>query len=259
MSVAASSCLLRARRLDVGVAQVRAVSGLDLDLKAGDRLAILGRNGVGKSTLLAALAGLHPSQGQLECGGAPLARWSARALARLRGWLPQHPDDPFASSVEEAVLVGRHPWLERFEWEGDDDLRIAADALAAMGLAGFAQRNVQTLSGGERQRVSIAALLAQTPQLYLLDEPLTHLDLAGQISVLDHFRAVADQGAAVLMVLHDINLALRWASHLLILFGDGAWLAGPVEDVASAEVFGRALGHPVRALDDAGRPYFVPA
>ncbi|WP_374404682.1 ABC transporter ATP-binding protein [Niveibacterium sp.] len=259
MSNAALPCLLRARRLDVGVAQVRAVSALDLDLKAGDRLAILGRNGVGKSTLLAALAGLHPSQGLLECGGAPLGRWSARALARLRGWLPQHPDDPFASSVEEAVLVGRHPWLERFEWEGDDDLRIAADALAAMGLAGFAQRNVQTLSGGERQRVSIAALLAQTPQLYLLDEPLTHLDLAGQIAVLDHFRAVADQGAAVLMVLHDINLALRWASHLLILFGDGAWQAGPVGEVASASVFGRALGHPVRALNDAGRPYFVPA
>jgi len=128
-----------------------------------------------------------------------------------------------------------------------------------MGLAGFAQRNVQTLSGGERQRVSIAALLAQTPQLYLLDEPLTHLDLAGQIAVLDHFRGVADQGAAVVMVLHDINLALRWASHLLILFGDGAWLAGAVDEVASAAVFGRALGHPVRALDDAGRPYFVPA
>jgi len=259
MSAATLLSLLRARRLDVGVAQVRAVSGLDLDLKAGDRLAILGRNGVGKSTLLAALAGLHPSHGQLECGGVPLARWSARGLARLRGWLPQHPDDPFASSVEEAVLVGRHPWLERFEWESDDDLRIAADALAAMGLAGFAQRNVQTLSGGERQRVSIAALLAQTPQLYLLDEPLTHLDLAGQIAVLDHFRGVADQGAAVVMVLHDINLALRWASHLLILFGDGAWLAGAVDEVASAAVFGRALGHPVRALDDAGRPYFVPA
>jgi iron complex transport system ATP-binding protein len=238
---------------------VRAVNALDLDLHPGDRLAILGRNGVGKSTLLAALAGLHPSRGQLECGGQALSAWSARALARLRGWLPQHPDDPFASSVEEAVLVGRHPWLERFEWEGEDDLRIAADALAAMGLKGFARRNVQTLSGGERQRVAIAALLAQTPQLYLLDEPLTHLDLAGQIAVLDHFRGVAAEGAAVVMVLHDINLALRWASHLLILFGDGAWQGGCVADVASAEVFGRALGHPLRALHDGERTHFVPA
>ncbi|MCX9155961.1 ABC transporter ATP-binding protein [Niveibacterium sp. 24ML] len=255
----AASPLLCARALDVSVAQVRAVRRLDLDLAPGHRLAILGRNGVGKSTLLAALAGLHPSHGRLECGGRALSAWPARALAQLRGWLPQHPDDPFASSVEEAVLVGRHPWLERFEWESEDDQRIAASALAAMGLAGFARRNVQTLSGGERQRVAIAALLAQTPQLYLLDEPLTHLDLAGQIAVLDHFRGVAAGGAAVAMVLHDINLALRWASHLLILFGEGDWLAGSVAEVASAEIFGRALGHPLHALHDGERLYFVPA
>lgn len=259
MSAALVPPLLRARGLDVRVAKVCAVRQLDLDLVPGNRLAILGRNGVGKSTLLAALAGLHASEGRLECAGRALSAWPARALARLRGWLPQHPDDPFASSVEEAVLVGRHPWLERFEWEGEDDLRIAAGALAAMGLAGFARRNVQTLSGGERQRVAIAALLAQTPQLYLLDEPLTHLDLAGQIAVLEHFRGVAASGAAVAMVLHDINLALRWATHLLILFGEGDWLAGTLAEVASAEVFGRALGHPLHVLRDGERLHFVPA
>ncbi|GAA5173525.1 ABC transporter ATP-binding protein [Niveibacterium umoris] len=258
MSVGVPPPLLHVRGLDVRVADVCAVRALEIDLMAGQRLAILGRNGVGKSTLLAALAGLHASQGVLECGGRAIADWPARALARLRGWLPQHAEDPFASSVEEAVLVGRHPWLERFEWEGEDDLRVAAAALSAMGLQGFAQRNVQTLSGGERQRVAIAALLAQTPQLYLLDEPLTHLDLAGQISVLDHFRSVTEAGAAVAMVLHDINLALRWASHVLILFGAGEWCAGPAEEMASAELFGRALGYPLRALRDGSHVHFVP-
>ena len=257
---AGHSPLLEVRGLEVGVGRITAVRDFDFRIAPGDRVALLGCNGVGKSTLLAALAGLLPVRaGDLHCGGKPLSEWPAAALARHRGWLAQSPDDPFAASVLEAVLVGRHPWLGRFAWEGTEDRAIARAALVAMGLAGFENRNVQTLSGGERQRVAIAALLAQAPRLFLLDEPLSHLDLASQIRVLDHFRDRATAGAGVVIVAHDLNLALRWANRLLLLYGGGEWAAGPVEELAEPAALSRALGHPLRKLADAGAPVFLPA
>jgi iron complex transport system ATP-binding protein len=252
--------LLETRDLEVRIGRTIAVRGFDFRVAAGDRVAVLGCNGVGKSTLLAALAGLLPVRsGEVLCSGRILSAWPAQALACHRGWLAQNPDDPFAASVLEAVLVGRHPWLGRFAWEGAEDRAIASAALQAMGLAGFEARNVQTLSGGERQRVAIAALLAQSPQLYLLDEPLSHLDLASQIRVLEHFQGLAQAGAGVVLVAHDLNLALRWANRLLLLYGNGEWAAGPLSDLANAGPLTRALGHPLRQIVSAGAPIFVPA
>ncbi len=251
--------LLETRGLAVGIGRITAVRGFDFQIAPGDRVAVLGCNGVGKSTLLAALAGLLPPRaGELKYAGRALADWPANALARHRGWLAQNPDDPFAASVLEAVLVGRHPWLDRFAWEGADDRAIAHAALQAMNLTGFAVRNVQTLSGGERRRVALAALLAQTPQLYLLDEPLAHLDLASQIRVLDHFHGLADGGAGVVIVAHDLNLALRWANRLLLLYGDGEWAAGPLAELAEVAPLSRALGHPLRKSEYSDFKVFLP-
>jgi len=254
-----SGPLLEAQAVCVRVGPVRAAEALDFALHPGDRVAVLGRNGVGKSTLLAALAGLHPlAAGALRVLGRPLASWPARELARTRAWLSQHPDDPFAGSALDAVLTGRHPWLGRFDWEGLAEQQLARDALAAMALAGFETRNVQTLSGGERQRVALAAVLAQTPRAYLLDEPLTHLDLASQVRVLAHFRGLAEAGAGVVMVIHDLNLALSWANRLLLLHGDGQWECGSREALARPETLGRALGFPLRAVADGEDAIFVP-
>jgi iron complex transport system ATP-binding protein len=251
--------LLAAENICVGIASTCAVRDASFSLAPGDRLAVLGRNGVGKSTLLAALAGLHPLRsGAVLCAARELSAWKPEALARRRAWLPQHSEDVFASSVLEAVLVGRHPWMGRFAWEGDEELRIAREALRAMDLAGFEARNVLTLSGGERQRVALATVLAQTPSLYLLDEPLTHLDLSSQVAVLEHFAGLAERGAAVVIVEHDLNLALRWANRVLLLFGDGEWEEGPSARVATNGKLSRALGHPLRCLDDNGRTVFLP-
>ena len=178
--------ILEARHLSVSIGLHKVCLGLDLDLAPGSRLAILGRNGAGKSTLLSTLAGLRAADaGMLRLDGKSYAEHGLRNAARLRGWLGQARSDPFASTVLETVLTGRHPHVGRWSWESGADADIAREALETMGLAGMAEREVHTLSGGERQRVAIAALLAQAARLYLLDEPLAHLDLNHQIATLE--------------------------------------------------------------------------
>jgi iron complex transport system ATP-binding protein len=248
--------ILSARDLAVSIGLHKVCLDLDLDLAPGSRLAILGRNGAGKSTLLSTLAGLRaPDAGTLRLAGRSYAEHGPRDAAKLRGWLGQDRSDPFASTVLEAVLTGRHPHLGRWAWESGADAGIARAALAAMGLAGFAAREMHTLSGGERQRVAIAALLAQEPRLYLLDEPLAHLDLNHQIATLDLLaRRAREHGIALAMVLHDPNLALRYCDQVVLLYGDSRHRAGPAADILDAATLSDLYGHPLRRVEN----FFVP-
>ena len=255
--------LLDAIQLEVNIGGHRVCRALNWRVDAGESWAILGRNGVGKSTLLATLAGLRPQQtGKLRIAGLALPQDAqgagARAMARVRGYLSQHQIDPFASTVMESVLVGRHPHLGRWDWESAADRRIAAAALTEVDLDGFAEREVQTLSGGERQRLAVAQLLAQQPQLFLLDEPLTHLDLSHQVALMDLFARRATTGAAIVAVLHDPGFAARYCGQALLLFGDGEWLAGPAGEVIDATNLTRLYGHPLRELRTDGHRWFVP-
>ncbi len=255
--------LLEATQLDVSIGGHPVCRKLDWTVAAGQSWAILGRNGAGKSTLVTTLAGLRAQQGgRLAVAGLdlPHVRQGAgiRAMARVRGFLSQHQMDPFASTVMETVLVGRHPHLGRWDWESTADRRVAAAALAEVDLGGFAEREVQSLSGGERQRLAVALLLAQQPQLFLLDEPLTHLDLQHQIAVMDLFARRAAAGAAIVAVLHDPGFAARYCQQALLLFGDGEWLAGPTAEVITEQHLGRLYGHPLRELQSDGQRWFVP-
>jgi len=228
-------------------------------LRAGEVLVLLGPNGAGKSTLLRTLAGLAaPAAGQVRVAGRPLSDWPMRELARLRAYLPQQQPDLFPSSVLETVLVGRHPHLGRWGWEGGRDEAIARQALRETGMQDFASRDVQTLSGGERQRVAIAAVLAQQARLLLLDEPTNHLDLHHQITTLELLRERAGSGCAVVLVLHDINLAARVADHVVLFDGRGRVLAGSQDEVLRAEVLGEAFSQPMDCIDHGGRRVFVP-
>jgi iron complex transport system ATP-binding protein len=254
--------ILQARNLSVSIGLHKVCLGLDLDLAPGARLAILGRNGAGKSTLLSTLAGLRAADaGSLLLEGRSYAQRGLRDAARLRGWLGQERSDPFASTVLEVVLAGRHPHVGRWAWESGADAGIAREALATMGLAGMEEREVHTLSGGERQRVALAALLAQAPRLYLLDEPLAHLDLNHQIATLELLaRRARDQGVAIVMVLHDPNFALRYCDQALLLFGDSRHIAGPVAEVIDAPTLTSLYGHPMRrvVMPDFAQTVFVP-
>ncbi len=252
--------LLACHDLSVSIAGTPVVQRLNLVLGSGQRLVILGRNGVGKTTLLHTLAGLRePDAGRIELGGETYAALGPRRAAQWRGLLPQHQGDAFAATVLETVLIGRHPHLSRWEWESEADRDRAQAALLAVGLEGFAAREIHTLSGGERQRVALATLLVQQPRVYLLDEPLAHLDLNHQIAVLELMsRRVRQEGSALVMVLHDINLALRFSDRALLLYGDGVHEGGDSDEVLEADRLTRLYGHPVCAMESQGRRWFVP-
>ena len=217
-----------------------------------------GRNGAGKTTLLTTLAGLRaPAAGTIEIDGRPLSTFEPRELARFRGLLPQDDSDPFPATALETVLIGRHPHLSRWRWEGAEDLRIARQALSAADLAGAESRDVRTLSGGERRRVALATLLAQQPRLFLLDEPSSHLDLAHQVATLDRLVSLArTEHRSVVMALHDVNLAMRYCDHALLLDrGEGE--AGPAEELLTRERLSVLYGVPLRRLRDEDRSVFV--
>ncbi len=235
---------LSCRGLAAVVADRWLVSNLDLDVRSGECWTIVGPNGAGKTTLVATLAGLRPAAaGTIAYDGDALATLSPRERARRRGYLPQDSVDHFPASVQETVLVGRHPHLGRFDWESAADLSRASAALARFGLAGFESRDVRTLSGGERRRVALAAVVAQEPGLMLLDEPSSHLDLGQQVAALDGLAALArERGTSLVMVLHDLHLALRYADHAIAL-GGGCAIAGRAEDVLTADTLSTLFGH----------------
>ena len=227
--------LLECRGIDISVESRTLVRGLSLKLGGGSLLAVLGPNGCGKSLSLHTLAGLRlPEAGEILVAGRPLAAWRRSALARELALLPQNVEDPFPASVMQTVLLGRHPHIPRWQWESAADLAIASQALAAVGLAGYEERDILTLSGGERRRAALAAVLAQTPRIFLLDEPTNQLDPNHQLEALRLLRQRADAGAAVITTLHDPNLAERFADDALLLGRNGDWQCGPVADILTS-------------------------
>jgi len=226
----------------------------DASLRAapGRVLALLGPNGAGKTTLLRVMAGeLKPQSGTASFDGSELARWKPRELARRRAFLPQDSQLEFPFAVEEVVMLGRAPHIEGSE--SDEDARIVREALALAGMESFAARDFTSLSGGERQRVQLARVLAQAwPRkgcALLLDEPVASLDLAHQHDTLRIARDWAQGGACVVAILHDVNLALRYADDAVLL-KDGRIVAdGPVREVLTAERVSEVFSVIARSLE----------
>ena len=252
--------LLEAQNLLLRVGGRTLVRDLSFRLGAGEVWCMLGPNGAGKSTFLHTAVGLRePQGGTLRLAGRALADWPAAEAARQRGFLPQTLHDAFSASVLETVMLGRHPYLSRWQWEGERERETALAALRVVDLAGFERRDVLTLSGGERQRVALAALLAQDAPLLLLDEPVSHLDLHHQLMVMEHLVKLASACAkGVLFTVHDLNLAARFASHALLLMPQGTVRHGPIAEVMIEDGLSAAFGHRVARIEAAGRILFVP-
>src|SRR6202049_3606615 len=257
MPAAAAVPLLECRGIDVCVESRTLMRGLNLLVGGGSVLAVLGPNGSGKSLSLHTLAGLRPPKaGALLISGRPLTDWPRRALARELALLPQNVEDPFPASVIETVLLGRHPHIARWQWESARDLAIASDALVAVGLAGYEERDVLTLSGGERRRAALAAVLAQTPRIFLLGEPPNQLDQNPQLEALQLLRERADGGAAVIATLHDPNLAARFADAALLIGKYGDWRCGQVADILTPQHLSTLYDTRFEAAQIGGRRVF---
>lgn len=235
--------------LRVEVAGRTLVNDLNISVRRGELIAVLGQNGSGKTLTLHTLAGLRPARhGTVSLLEQNVAVAPRQTIARHMALLPQHVDDIFPATVLDTALIGRHPHIGRMSWESPEDFSIAQAALAAVDLDGLSARDVLTLSGGERRRVAIAQVLTQAPDLYLLDEPTNHLDPQHQLDALRLFREQADQGAAVIASLHDVNLAVRYADRCLLLYGDGRWDMGDTGEILKAERLSELYATPMEAV-----------
>jgi iron complex transport system ATP-binding protein len=238
---------LRADRLSVRRGDRTTLSGVDLEVRAGELLALVGPNGAGKSTLLGALCGdLPPATGTVAFAGRPLADWAPVELARRRAMLPQRTVLSFPFTVAEVVGMGRAPWVGTPHAAEDDE--AVAEALRLTGVAGLAGRVFAALSGGEQARVALARVLAQRTPTVLLDEPTAALDLHHQELVLTLARARARQGDSVVVVLHDLGLAAAYADRIALLAGGRLVADGPPAEVLTEARLSAVYRHRVEVF-----------
>lgn len=251
--------LLEARALTVSISGKSVCRGLDLALRPGTCLGLLGSNGAGKTTLLHTLAGLRAADhGEIVLDGIALAAQPRRRIAQRVGLLMQHPEESLPASVLETALIGRHPHIEFWRWESHNDVNVARRALKLVGLDGLEQRSQTHLSGGERRRLDIATVLTQDPKIFLLDEPALQLDMKYQLNLLKHFATLAcDQGRAIVMSLHDVNLAARFCNQVLMLFGDGESLFGRTTEIMTAQNLTRLYHTPIAPVAWSGGTAFL--
>ncbi len=259
MPAPAAPLLLSCRGLDVCVGVRCLVRGLDLDIAAGQRWALVGPNGAGKSSLLLVLAGARrPDAGTLMLAGRPLDQWTVGQLAGLRAMVADRWVDPFASRVVDGVAAARYRLLGGRGATGAPQraaLDVARACLAYVDCAALAERDVRRLSRGERQRVALATALAQETALVLLDEPISHQDPRHQFQVLQALRERA--GCTFVAALHDINAAARFASHALLLAGDGRWTAGTTAQVLTCDRLAPLFETEITEIDVGSHRVFV--
>lgn len=224
---------LKLQSLNISIGSKTVCRDLNVDVEPRQCWALLGKNGSGKTTLLHTLIGLHKvDSGDIFINGASVTTIKRQTLAQQVGILFQEGMSAMPSTVLESVLLGRHPHRQTLLRDDPQDLEIAHQALCSFDLAEFAQRQIASLSGGEKQRLALATLLAQTPNLYLLDEPSNHLDLAFQVKLHEQLVQKCSQDeACVVMATHDINLAARFCDRFILLFDNGQALIGDRDEV----------------------------
>jgi iron complex transport system ATP-binding protein len=235
----------------------------DLNVQVGEneRWGLLGKNGAGKTTLLHALIGQRcADQGSIELDGISVYDIKQRELASKVGILFQQGIEALPATVFETVMLGRHPHTQSLLWDDPKDIEIAESALAAFDLEQLKERAVESLSGGELQRLALAMLLAQTPQLFLLDEPSNHLDVAFQVKLLSVLtNKVAETSASLIMATHDINLAFRFCENIILLLEDGESLVGRSKDVLTENNLSQAYGCNIKSVSNGDHRLFYPA
>lgn len=249
--------MISARNIGVRLDSRAILHGVSLDVRPGEVLALVGPNGAGKSTLLSVLSGDRtPDSGTVTIAGRAIGGIRASELARLRAVLTQENSVSFPFRVSEVVAMGRSPWARSIE--SRDDVAVVNAALEATDVAHLGERRYTTLSGGEKARVSLARVLAQSAPIVFLDEPTAALDLRHQEEVMRVARAMAVEGTAVVVVLHDLSLAAAYSDRLALVAHGTVEAIGTPSEVLTAERIERVYGVAVDLHDVSGHPVIVP-
>ncbi|MFE6794798.1 ABC transporter ATP-binding protein [Paenibacillus chitinolyticus] len=253
---------IETKSLTLSYNQTDIIEDLDLEIPKGQITVLIGCNGCGKSTLLRSMARLmKPKNGAVLLNGQEIAKQSTKEVARQMAILPQGPTAPEGMTVFELVKQGRYPhqnWLKQWTREDED---AVTKALEATGMAPLAERQVDSLSGGQRQRAWIAMTLAQGTNTILLDEPTTYLDMTHQIEILDLLWELNEkENTTIVMVLHDLNLACRYAHHIVAICDKKVYAAGKPEEIVTEELVRHVFGLNCRLVRDPifGTPTCVP-
>ncbi|MCR9162068.1 MAG: ABC transporter ATP-binding protein [Nannocystaceae bacterium] len=242
---------LAARAITLEIGGRVLVEGLDLSVSPGAVTVVVGPNGAGKSTLLRALCGLLPLEhGQVTLRGTPLSSVAPRARARAIAYLPQQTPAAPGLTVRDAVLLGRLPHRSRLAGPSADDHARVGTSLERVGMAAFTERRLDSLSGGERQRVMLARMLATEADVMVLDEPTAALDVRHALDLLETLRALAREGRAVVLALHDLPLADAFADQVVCLDARGTTRVGPPCKVLSPDTVQAVFGAPFDRDDD---------
>lgn len=238
----------------------RLLHGLTLSLPTERLIGLIGHNGSGKSTLLKLLARQIPGQGRIRFEGRELRDWPARAHARRLAYMPQHTPPAEGMLVEELVALGRYPWHGALGRPGPQDHAAIDHALASCGLTEMRRRQVDTMSGGEAQRAWLAMMVAQEAHCLLLDEPISALDIAHQVEVMELIRSLTrTHGRSVIVVLHDLNMAARYCDHIVALTGGRLAGEGAPDHMLTAQALRGIYGVEMEMLTRAdGSPVALP-
>jgi len=252
--------LLSIKSLSINIGNITVCRDLDIQVERSQHWGILGSNGIGKTTLLHTLAGLRqPDHGKILLQEQDIEKLNRRDLARKIGVLFQDSADTFPVSVLETAMTGRYPYLPFWSIEGRTDYEIVHQVLSLLALEDMADRAVNTLSGGERRRLAIATLMVQNPLIWLLDEPTNHLDLHHQIRLLDLLAdRVRQVNGSLMMVLHDVNLVMRFCTHVMLMLGSDRILHGPVTEVITRDNLQQLYRHPIQEFRSGNTRYYYP-
>ncbi|WP_209124661.1 ABC transporter ATP-binding protein [Alkalihalobacillus sp. BA299] len=254
--------ILNANQLSLGYESMLIVEDLNLTIPQGEITVLIGSNGCGKSTILRSFARLlNPKQGSVYLNGEDIQKQPTKEVAKKLAILPQGPQAPEGLTVKELCFYGRHPHKGLFSKNTAEDDELVEWALEATGMTPYAERSLDALSGGQRQRAWIGMALAQGTDLLLLDEPTTYLDLAHQIEVLELLKHLNEEyGRTIVMVLHDLNQAARYANHLVSIRDGAVYQQGTPTQVFTEDMLRDVFGLECKIISDpvAGSPMCVP-
>lgn len=242
--------MLDIRALSFAYGENKVLDNIDFSAGAGEFVAVLGPNGVGKSTFFRCILGLLRSyEGTVEIGGKEVRSVPRRELARLAAYIPQSSDPVFDYTVLDAVLMGTAGTLDALRTPGREQIERAKKAMADVGIYELRDHGIGRISGGERQLVLIARALAQNARLLVMDEPAANLDYGNQYRILEQFRRLTEQGYTVLLSTHNPDHALRFASHILALQGPGEYVTGTTAAVMNEEFLEKTYHIPVMVTE----------